>query len=47
MGYSPWGHKEWDTTERRHFISLSLYSEGFPHGSVVKNPPANEGDRVF
>ena len=24
-GYSPWGHKEWDMTERLHF-SLSLFS---------------------
>ena len=24
MGYSPWGHKEWDVTERLHF---SQYGE--------------------
>ena len=24
MGYSPWGHKESDTTEGLHFLSLSL-----------------------
>ena len=23
VGYSPWGCKEWDTTERLHFHSLS------------------------
>ena len=21
-GYSPWGRKEWDTTERLHFLSI-------------------------
>ena len=31
-GYSPWGCKESDTTERLHFTS------------VVKNPPANAED---
>ena len=36
MGYSPWGHKESDMTERFHFT--------FPGGSVEKNPPANAGD---
>ena len=25
VGYSPWGRKESDTTERLHFLSLSLY----------------------
>ena len=24
MGYSPWGHKESDTTERLHFSSTKL-----------------------
>ena len=24
VGYSPWGHKESDTTERLHFTSLHL-----------------------
>ena len=29
MGYSPWGHKEPDTTERLHFhFSLSCIGEG-------------------
>ena len=40
MGYSPWGCKESDTTEYTH----TMVAEGFPGGSVVKNPPANAGD---
>ena len=36
VGYSPWGHKESDTTERLHF----------PGGSMVKNLTANAGDTV-
>ena len=29
MGYSPWGHEEFDTTERLHFhFSLSCIGEG-------------------
>ena len=29
VGYSPWGHEEWDTTERLHFhFSLSCIGEG-------------------
>ena len=35
MGYSPWGHKESDITER-----LSSHTGG----SAVKNLPANAGD---
>ena len=35
--YSPWGHKELDTTER-----LSLFT--FPGGKVDKNLPANVRD---
>ena len=27
MGYSPWGRKESDTTERLHFLFLSLSME--------------------
>ena len=38
MGYSPWGCKEWDTTERVHFHHVSLMCFGSPekgvHGSV-------------
>ena len=30
VGYSPWGHKESDTTERFHFLSLLLYSKVIP-----------------
>ena len=30
VGYSPWGHKESDTTERLHFISLH-----FPYGPTL------------
>ena len=44
MGYSPWGCKESDTTER---LSLSFHrfnNEGFPGGSVVKHPPASARD---
>jgi len=26
VGYSPWGHKESDTTERLHFTSLHLWA---------------------
>ena len=29
MGYSPWGHKELDTTERLK-LSLALLSEHWP-----------------
>ena len=29
MGYSPWGRKELDTTERLHFLSLSLQRRDF------------------
>ena len=38
--YSPWGHKESDTTERLHFH----FSEGFPGGSEVKASACNAGD---
>ena len=30
--------------DKYHLISSSLWSCGFPSGSVVKNPPANAGD---
>ena len=42
VGYSPWGRKEWDTTERLHFTSVR--HRGFPVDMVVKNPPAHAGD---
>ena len=28
IGYSPWGHKESDTTERLHFLSVIPFGEG-------------------
>ena len=39
VGYSPWGHKESDTTERRHFHFLSLQV-----ALMVKNSPLKAGD---
>ena len=44
VDYSPWDHKESDTTERLHFLSLSCGSKGSPGGSVVKSPPATAGE---
>ena len=36
IGYSPWGRKEWDTTERLHFhFSLSCIGEG--NGNPLQN----------
>ena len=32
--------------ESRGNICLKMSTMGFPRGSVVKNPPANAGDRV-
>ena len=43
VGYSPWGCKEWDTTEW-WTLSLSLILYGLPGGSVVKSLPANTGN---
>ena len=34
VGYSPWGHKGSDTTERLHFTHLRR-KQGFPRDSVV------------
>ena len=46
VGYSPWGRKESDTTERLHFTSLHR----IPH-SVLKNgspePQFRRGDRMI
>ena len=39
MAYSPWGHKESDTTEQFHFTSLLAQS--------VKNLPAMQETRVL
>ena len=41
VGYSSWGHKESDTTERLHFLSLirHLFQYlGFPGGASGKKP---------
>ena len=39
VGYSLWGRKEWDTTERQSTAQhVSMYM-GFPGGSAVKNAP--------
>ena len=42
VGYSPWGRKESDTTER--LTHTHTYTKDFPGGPVVKNLPANAGD---
>ena len=45
MGYSPWGCKELDTTERPHFyFHFSSTISVFPGGTVVKNPPVSAAD---
>ena len=55
VGYSPWGRKESDTTERLHpeprtqcrkglILLIGPYHSGLPGGSVIKNSPANVGD---
>ena len=33
MGYSPWGHKASDMTERLHFLSLS--PPNIPLGNII------------
>ena len=43
VGYSPWGRKESDTTEGRHF-HFFFQDIGLPSGAVAKNPPADAGD---
>ena len=42
-GYSPWGQKVLDITERLVHIHINT-QRGFPAGAMVKNPPANAGD---
>ena len=42
-GYSPWGRKEWDMTERLS-LTHSQYEEGFPGGSDSKESACNEVD---
>ena len=44
MGYNPQGHKESDTTERLHFLSLSFTFMGFPGGLEGKASACNAGD---
>ena len=44
VGYSPWGHKESDTTEQLHFTSLHTLPWAFQVALVVKNQNANAGD---
>ena len=34
MGYSPWGHKELDTTERLHFTIAVQFSSLIPKMSL-------------
>ena len=41
MGYSPWGRKESDTTERFHFHRV-----GFPVAQTIKNLPVVQETRV-
>ena len=39
VSYRPWGHKDWDTTEKLHFH--------FQVALVVKNLPANAEDMRY
>ena len=39
-GYSPWGHKELDTTERLHFHLPYAKMRASLVAQLVKNPPA-------
>ena len=47
-GYSPWGCKDSDMTERLTHTHTHTHTHipnnGFPGGAVVKNLPANAGD---
>ena len=43
MGYSPWGLKESDTTERLHFHGPDT-ALGFPDSSVGKESACNAGN---
>ena len=45
VGYSPWGRKESDATERLHFTSLHFMRDlgTFQVVLVVKNLPTNAG----
>ena len=44
VGYSPWGHKESDTTERLPHSLLSKISFGLPGCSAGKESAGNEED---
>ena len=45
MGYSPWGHKELDMTERLTLSLTSHLSRGFPVAQWLKKDlPSNAGD---
>ena len=46
VGYSPWGRKESDMTERLHFHFYVQYISIWASvvALVVKNPPASAGD---
>ena len=46
MGYSPWGRKKSDYGWVRTY-TYKAQKEGFPGGSVVKNPPAKQETRVI
>ena len=41
MGYSRWGCKESDTTERLHFFSFHTLPMGVAGDTEVKKTPAN------
>ena len=44
MGYSPWGRKELDTTERILSTNITIYGAS-QAALVVKKQPADAGDR--
>ena len=45
VGYSPWGRKELDMTERLHFHFLSQVIGRNPNGSDLKESACNAGDQ--
>ena len=48
VGYSPWGHKELDTTEQLTlWLSLQVFTKGFSGGSVTENEPAKQETQVW
>ena len=48
IGYSPWGHKESDTTERLHFhYGLPWCSDGKESASSTRDPGSIPGSRRF